>query len=291
MNENVWVKLSDSFIEKWHYFINQVPQYILGIVIITVGVFFANKITQIFRNTVGKRAKDPLMSNFLAKTLNLVLVISAIMLGMYAAGLQGVASALLTAAGASAVIIGFAFRDIGENFIAGVILSFNRPFDLDDTVMIDNVFGMVKEMEFRYTKLKTFDGRDVYIPNSDVIKKAVFNYTEDGYFRLDFVVGIKYEDRIARAEEVILKAINGTPGVVGTEEYPTFIVAEELAVSTVNLKVFFWVETKEYSKKALSIKSQVIAKVKKALIEYDLTTLVDTSKIKASGPPPLPPKK
>src|SRR5690606_28293054 len=147
------------------------------------------------------------------------------------------------AAGAGAIVIGFAFRDIGENFISGIILAFNRPFHVDDTVGIGDIFGKVKAMEFRYTKLKTFDGRDVYIPNSDVIKKAVFNYTEDGYFRLEFMVGIDYEDDIELAKKVILEAVQNSEGVIENLEHECFVIVDSLGVSTVNLKVLFWTKT------------------------------------------------
>lgn len=131
---------------------------------------------------------------------------------MYApqiAGLEGIATSIFTAAGASAVIIGFAFRDIGENLISGTILSFNRPFNVNETVSIEEIFEKVKSIESRYTKVRTFDGRDVYIPNSDVIKKSVFNYTEDGFYRFEFGVGIACEDPIREAEQLILNTLRG----------------------------------------------------------------------------------
>ena len=205
------------------------------------------------------------------------------MFALKVAGLGGVATAILTAAGASALIFGFAFKDIGENFISGVILSFNRPFRINDTVNIGDVFGKVQSMEFRYTKLKTFDGRDVYIPNSDIITSAVFNYTEDGYFRLDFVVGVAYEEDIRAVERVILDTLRATPGVYEDDLHEAFVTADELAVSTVNLKVYFWVQTTEYRKEALMIKSDVVANVKTAIIANEMNMPADITEIKLYG--------
>ena len=144
------------------------------------------------------------MSNFLAKAIKLILIVAIIMLALHAAGLSGIAGAIMATAGASAIVLGFAFKDIAENFLAGIILAFNRPFRVDDTVQIENVFGKVKSMEFRYTKITTFDGRNVYIPNADVLTKPVFNYTEDGFFRADFIVGIAYENDVEKAKEINL---------------------------------------------------------------------------------------
>ncbi len=101
-----------------------------------------------------------------------------------------------------------AFKDIAENFLAGIILAFNRPFNLNDTVKIEDVFGKVIQMEFRYTKIDSFDGRSVYIPNSDVLTKPVFNYKEDGFFRTGFILGIAYEKDTNEAKKNIQKILD-----------------------------------------------------------------------------------
>ena len=195
-------KLIQSFQDSWNSFVEQIPSLLAAILVIALGIFIANKLTDLSRKFIAGKSTDPLMTNFLIKAIKTVFVIIVIMFGLKVAGLDGIATGVLTAAGASAVILGFAFKDIGENFISGIILSFNRPFNVNDTVSIGDIFGRVKSMEFRYTKLKTFDGKDVYIPNSDVIKKPVFNFTEDGYFRMDFMVGIAYENDIDKAENL-----------------------------------------------------------------------------------------
>lgn len=280
---NTLTKLEIAVKEHFNKIIEQVPEIIVAILIVTIGILISNFIAKIFRKTISKRTQDPLMTNFLTKSIKLGLIILVIMFALKIAGLGGIATGLLTAAGASAVIIGFAFKDIGENFISGVILSFNRPFDVNDTVMIGDIFGKVKTMEFRYTKLKTFNGRDVYIPNSDIIKKAVYNYTEDGFYRLDFIVGIDYDDDIDTAKNVIIDAVVNTIGVIDTEEHQCFVTVDGLDVSTVNLKVIFWTKTKEYKRGALEIKSDVIKNVKNVIIENGLNMPADIKEIKLYG--------
>ncbi|MBK8391237.1 MAG: mechanosensitive ion channel [Saprospiraceae bacterium] len=276
-------KIKSSFIDNFNSFLEQVPNIVGAIVIIVLGFLIANFLTDLFRRTVSKKVSDPLMTNFLSRTVKLAMAVLVILFALKTLGLGTIANALLTGAGASAIIIGFAFRDIGENFISGVILAFNRPFKINDTIQIGDIFGKVKNMEFRYTKLKTFDGRDVYIPNSDVIKKAVFNYTEDGYFRLEFVVGVAYEEVIEDVEQVILHAVSGVPGVIEDKEHETFVVADELATSTVNLKVYFWVETLEYRKQAAKIRSDVVSKVKDAIVKNGMSMPADIQEIKLYG--------
>lgn len=273
-------QLRSSFLNNWNELIKYIPNIILGILLLAVGFIIANFLSKYFRNAVEKKSHDPLMTNFLSKTFKATLIILVIMFVLNVIGLGGVATGILTAAGASALIFGFAFKDIGENFLAGVILSFNRPFRVNDTIKVDDIFGKVKALEFRYTKLKTFDGRDVYIPNSDIIKKAVYNFTEDGFIRLEFVVGIAYEDRLKEAQHLILDTVRGSAGVFEDENHETFVVVDELAVSTVNIKVYFWVETLEFRKESLQKRGDVVANVKEAILANGMHLPADINEIK-----------
>lgn len=275
--------MSESINSFYNSFLEQVPGIIIGVLIITLGVLVGSWIGGFLQRRLSNRTGDPLMSRFLGKAFKYILITIAVMLALNAAGLGGVAAGILTAAGASAVVLGFAFKDIGENFIAGIIMAFSRPFDVDDTVEIGENFGKVKGLEFRYTKLKTFNGKDVYIPNSDVLTKPVTNYTEDGFFRWDFVIGIAYEDTIEGAKKTVLEALKKEPNVIEDSEHENFVIEDELATSTVNLKVFFWVDTKDFRRLALITKGNVVRNVKEALEEAGYYMPADIHEIKLYG--------
>ena len=282
MQDNT-ITISDAFLNFYNNLINQLPGIGIGILIVALGFLIAKWIGQFARKRIDARTHDPLMSKFLGQAIRYILVIFVIMIALRAAGMGGVATAILTAAGASAIVFGFAFKDIGENFIAGIILAFNRPFDVDDTVEIGEDFGKVKNLEFRYTKLKTFDGKDVYIPNSDVLRKPVTNYTEDGFFRWDFIIGVAYEDDIQGAKKTILDTLRKEPKVIEDEEHENFVIEDQLATSTVNLKVFFWVDTTDFRRMALITKGNVIRNVKEALIKDGYYLPADIQEIKLYG--------
>ena len=275
--------IAESFNEFYNNFIDQLPGIGLGLVIIILGVLLGIWIGKFSTRRISARTSDPLMSRFLGKAIRFLITITAIMLALKAAGLGGIATGILTAAGASAVVLGFAFKDIGENFIAGIILAFNRPFDVNNTVEIGENFGKVKALEFRYTKLKTFDGKDVYIPNSDVLTKPVTNYTEDGFFRWNFMIGIAYEDNIDEAKKTVMTALREDPMVIEDEEHQNFVIEDELATSTVNLKVFFWVDTKDFRMQALITKGNVVRVVKEALEDNGFYMPADIQEIKLYG--------
>ena len=275
--------LSESFNNFYNNFIDQLPGIGLGILIIILGLLLGAWIGNFAKKRISQQTHDPLMSRFLGKAIRITFFIIAVMLALKAAGLGAIATGILTAAGASAVVLGFAFKDIGENFIAGIILAFNRPFNVNDTVEIGENFGKVKALEFRYTKLKTFDGKDVYIPNSDVLTTPVTNYTEDGFFRWTFIIGIAYEDNIDEAKHVVMEALKAEPNVIEDEEHENFVIEDELATSTVNLKVFFWVDTKDFRRTALITKGSVVRKVKEALEDNGFYMPADIQEIKLDG--------
>ena len=273
-------RILQSFQDSWNGFIEQIPSFLAAILVIAVGAFLTNKLTDLSRKFIAVKSSDPLMTNFLLKAIKTILFIILGMFALRVAGLDGIATGILTAAGASAVILGFAFKDIGENFISGIILSFNRPFNINDTVSIGDIFGKIKSMEFRYTKLKTFDGRDVYIPNSDVVRKAVFNYTEDGYIRMDFKVGIAYENDINLAKKIILETMNKNQKALQDIDREPFVLTDELGLNSVNIKVFFWVEAEDYRKDALMIRSEMIDEVKIKLLSSGISMPANVQELK-----------
>jgi small conductance mechanosensitive channel len=261
-------------------FLNTIPRIGLAILIFVIGIFIVNWLTSLFQKRVKKKSHDPLMSVFLAKAVKLVLIIAVFLFTLQIAGLSGIAGAILATAGASAVVIGFAFKDIAENFLAGIILAFNRPFHINDTVKIENVFGKVKSMEFRYTKIATFDGRNVYIPNADVLTKPVYNYTEDGFYRTDFIIGIAYENDIEKAKEIIISCFNADDDIVKDNLHVNFVTEDELAPSTVNLKVFFWVNTDDFRRGTLQTRGRLIQNVKSRLEENGFNLPADIRELK-----------
>lgn len=281
----------DEIINKlntyFHNFLGLLPRLAVAVLILVSGILLSNFLANVFRKKIRARSDDPLMSKFLTKTIKLILIIIVFMLALNIAGLGNIAGAIMATAGASAIVIGFAFKDIAENFLAGIILAFNRPFRVNDTVQIEDVFGKIISMEFRYTKITTFDGKNVYIPNADVLTKPVFNYTEDNFYRTDFVVGIAYENDVNKAKEIIQACLDNDPELVHDDTHINFVIEDELAASTVNLKVFLWINTHDFRRHMLETRGQLITKVKKGLEDGGFNLPADIKELKfydASNP-------
>ncbi len=168
---------------------------------------------------------------------------------------------MLGALGLTSVAIGFSLKDVLSNYISGVILLASRPFGIGDQVVIKGFEGTISQVQLRSTTLKTYDGRMIYIPNQEVFQASITNNTAASYLRSSVMVGIDYDADIVEARQVIVEAIVSLPNVQPTPR-PEVLV-HELAASTVNLEVRFWVDSHRAG--FLATTSVVAQRVKEAL--------------------------
>ncbi|NJM84747.1 MAG: mechanosensitive ion channel family protein [Leptolyngbyaceae cyanobacterium SL_1_1] len=174
--------------------------------------------------------------------------------------------ALLGALGLTSVAIGFSLKDVLSNYISGVILLAARPFRLGDQVVIGDYEGTITQIQLRATTLKTYDGRRVYIPNQEVFQASIINNTASTQRRSSVIVGIDYDADIEKTKQVIAAAVQEIKGVV--PEFPVEVLVRELAASTVNLEVLFWVDSRRGE--FLGTTSAVAQQIKEALQQADV---------------------
>lgn len=238
--------LMDVVNEYWERFLFLLPNILLALLIFFIALWLAGKVKAVLDGRLSEKAHDRITGQYIALVSKWAIIIVGLLLVLQTLGLTGVAGGLLAGAGLSAVVIGFAFKDIAENFLAGLILAFNRPFEINDTIEVEDVTGKVKALHLRVTHVLTFDSMDVYIPNSTILKSKVTNLTHNGLIRMDFVVGIDYNDNIQDAIDLMERTALGVEGVL--QKDPPYATVDELGTNTVNIKVFFWTETDDYKK-------------------------------------------
>lgn len=170
---------------------------------------------------------------------------------------------IIAGLGITSVAIGFAFKDILQNFFAGILILWRRPFKVGDQIKVKEFEGTVEEINMRSTRLKTYDGERAILPNGDVYTSSILVRTAYPKRRLKFVVGIGYPDSIEEARKVIHGVLDGIEGVL--KDPGPWVYVTELAGSSVNLTVFFWVESQQAN--ALKVSDQVVTGIKLALDE------------------------
>jgi len=227
-------------------------------------IFLSRKSKVFLEKRLTRKMDDDLLANFLAGIFAFLVVIVGIMIILRIIGLTGIVSGMLAGAGISAFIIGFALKDIGENFLAGILLAFKRPFKVGDIVDISGIRGQVLSLNLRDTQVKTLDGKDVFIPNSMLIKNPLINFTIDGFLRYDFIVGLDYGSDYKGAMQIIDVALRGIPGILEEKKKVTVRV-NEMAESTLNIEINFWVDTLDDTIADQDIKSTAVLSVLIAL--------------------------
>ena len=168
---------------------------------------------------------------------------------------------LLAGLGFFSLAIGFAFQDILENTLSGVLMLFRQPFASGDQIEVQGHTGTVRAITIRETQIRTFDGQLILIPNRDVYKSAIRVQTHFEQRRLAFVVGIAYENDPAEAAEVIVAALEQVEGV-STDPAPEALI-DNLGVSTIDLSARFWCDPRQHE--SLLVLHRAIDTVKKAL--------------------------
>jgi small-conductance mechanosensitive channel len=164
--------------------------------------------------------------------------------------------------GISGVAFGFAFRDILQNFLAGILILLTEPFQIDDQIVFKNFEGTVEDIQTRATTIRTYDGRRVVIPNSELFTNSVTVNTAWDNRRLQYDVGIGYGDDIDRAKQLIMEAVANLEDVL-KEPAPDVLVME-LAGSTVNIRVRWWINPPRRAE-ALDTRDKVLTAIKNKL--------------------------
>jgi len=268
-------QLKEAFFAEYISFIEFFPRLIIGliglVVVYVVGKGLASGVLQIL-----KRSSFPsTYHTFFSKLIKGVALFLGVILFLNLIGYGALAASLLAGGGLTAVMLGFAFKDIGENFLAGFFLVFSRPFNKNDVIETDGITGTVKEIQLRHTHIRTADGCDVFVPSAQLFTKPLFNYTLDGLRRGSFTVGIDYSNDAEKAIEILLEITNTTTGVL--DEPKSGVSVSSLLPSYIELSITFWINAKDQEHGLAIVRSRLMNRIKNALRDHGYTLSSDVT--------------
>lgn len=261
---NFFEDIKEQVLTYYDNLVVLIPKLVVGIILFLFFYLFSRWVRNYSFRRLKRRMDDPLLARFVSNLIGTVFIIVAFLFFLQAVGLGDIAVGILSTAGLGAFILGFAFKDIGENFLSGIVLAFKRPFRVGDTVELNGHTGKVVTLNMRDVQIKTFDGKDIFIPNANVIKNAVVNYTIDGYLRQEFIIGLDYESNMEDVVKIIRQTVASNPDVLTGDKAPD-VVYGELAASTLNIKVQYWINTFEANVPGLILQRNLIDSVLDAL--------------------------
>ncbi|MCB2379493.1 mechanosensitive ion channel family protein [Hymenobacter sp. BT635] len=251
----------------WQQFLYISPKLLIAFIVLVLAIFVANHLSSLLGSKLRAKSHDPLMAEFLTRFSKWALILAGLVLAMEVVGLYALVGGLVAGAGLSAFIVGFALKDIAENFLAGVVLAFNRPFRIHDTVQIKDLVGKVEDLSLRVTLIKTFDGKHIFLPNAMVLREPLINFTRDGYIRQDFLVTVDLGEQgdSQQATALLLNYLKANKGVEVREPHTPYVILEKASANTADLRAYFWTFSEDYRRGTLELKSELMRDVRARL--------------------------
>lgn len=234
------------------------------------------------------RTDNPYMNGLIRSVLRALIVLFGVVIALDLLNATALVSAVLGSAGVVGLVLGFAFKDIAENYIAGILLSIRQPFAPGDHVVIDGNEGKVVALHSRSTTLMTLDGNELRLPNALVFKAIILNYSRNPKRRFDFSISIDPCQSIQVSQGLAIAQIERVEGVL-SDPGPSWTV-HEFTPAGIVLRFFGWVD--QGRSDLGKVRSEAIRRVKAAFaragIEQPRTTYhVRTARDEDAAAPPV----
>ena len=259
-------------------FTDAVPRLLVAVAVVVVGYALSRGLRWGLRRLLRTR-RTPSFAEVMSKLAGWLLLSFSVMVAIVGVFPSVKPVNMLAGLGFFSVAAGFAFQDILENLLSGLLLILRQPFRSGDQISVGEISGTVQAITIRETRLKTFDGQLVLIPNRDVYKAVITVRTHFPSRRVAFVVGVAYENDTGEACRVIAAALrHDVPRLDSTPE-PEAVVTQ-LGVSTVDIEARFWCTPEQHA--VVLITDSAIRAVKTALEEAGIEMPADIIALQAT---------
>ncbi len=228
-----------------------------ALLIYVIGRWVAKALTRWVGRAIIKADVDATLARFLSSIIYMVLIVFVVLTALSAIGIN--TTNFLAILGAAGLAVGLALKDSLSNFAAGVMLVFFRPFRSGDYIEAAGISGSVVSIKIFNTILRTSDNRIITVPNALIYADSITNFSAEDKRRIDLVIGIGYDDDIARAKALI-QGVLGQDNRILDEPAPVMLLVE-LGESSVDIAVRPWVKSSDYSQ----VRSDLLEHIKRAL--------------------------
>jgi len=232
------------------------PRLLTAIVTFSVALIIANGLARWILKKSEERLNKVETARLLSSMTRWAIIILGIVLALDQVNFN--VTGFVAGLGIAGFTIGFALQDISKNFVSGILLLVQQPFQVGDAVEISDYEGKVIDITLRDTVVQTWDGEIVILPNSSVYSNPIKNFTGLKNRRRIIEVGVGYEVDLKKAQQVILDTVSSVEGVLSDPE--PMVLAKEFGDSSINLLVYFWVDQTQHS--IIKVPSDVILAIK-----------------------------
>lgn len=265
----------ESMHTDWQSFLAYSPRLLYAVVLLGVFWIAGSVGGRLIGHVLQRSERTRGSMGFIQRLVTWALRFAGVLMALGVMGFQGIAASILATGGILAIVLGFAFKEIGENLLAGIFLVFSRPFELGDLIRTGGLTGTVKALDTRSVHIRTGDACDVYVPNAQIFRQELYNYTRDGLRRPDFTIGVAYDDE---PEKVIALLESTTRGVTDVLAEPrAFVTIQAFSASYIEYRVFFYMDVSQSKQSIAALTNEVMISCWRALREANMTFSTDVS--------------
>jgi len=253
--------LVETLLEGWKAFIGHLPLMVVAVIILLVTWLISSLLQKLIQKSLRNRSMRESLQLLILRLVSIAVWILGILLAAIVLFPGVTPSTLLGGMGVLSIAVGFAFRDIFENFFAGMLLLWRFPFENGDFIQCGDIEGKVERVEIRLTRIRLVTGELIVMPNSRLYKNPVRVMTDQPLRRITVMTGIAYSESLEKAISLIENTLQTLDTV--SDEKPVEIFANGFGSSSMDIEVTWW--TKPTPLDVRRSRSEVVRAVKKAL--------------------------
>jgi small-conductance mechanosensitive channel len=254
----------DKLRDMGHATLAVLPQLGIALAVVLLTVLIAAIVRAVSRRMLRRARLRESLKRLLVLLASLATWTVGLMLAALIAFPNLTPTKMLAGLGIGSVAIGFAFKDIFENFLAGIIILLRREMRIGDYVHCEGLEGRVEEILVRETHIRQTDGQLVILPNSMLFKNPLTIRTDLDQRRATIICGVAYGEDVDHARGIIQKAVESCPTVL-QDDWPIQVFAQEFADSSINFEVTWWTRSRPVDIRRS--RDEVVAAIKRALDE------------------------
>lgn len=270
-------EVADTATSLYTTVVESLPRLGVALAIIVVAVLVA-RITRWGLRRRFTRTRTPSFAQVMSRVAGVVVLVVGVLVAITVTFPSVKPVDVLASLGFFSIAVGFAFQDILENTLAGILLLFRQPFRGGDQIDLDGQRGTVQDITIRETRLRTFDGELLLVPNSQVYKSRLLVQTAYPEKRWSVLVGVSYDDDLDTARAAAIEAVDSVPEVL-LEPRPQALLVE-LGASTVNIEVQFWTGSRQGD--GLQTRDRVIDAIKTHMDAHEVSMPSDIVELAAT---------
>lgn len=240
MGQEELEQMTDLYNMLVAYLVNYSFQIFGAVVVLVLGAFVGRRISNLVLALCAKKSLDITLSRFFASATRIAIIVSAVLIALPKLGIQ--VTPFIAAVGALGLGAGLAVQGLLSNYGAGLSIIFTRPFVIGDTIRVDGVFGVVKEVHLAYTLLTNEDEELIIIPNRHIVGEILHNSQSDTIMELS--VGVAYNSDTDAAMLAITEKLATIDGL--SKERAIQIGIDEFGDSAIIITVRGWAKTVQF---------------------------------------------